>query len=76
MNLMINEQKNPRIQFTIIRGNYPSCVIFWWLWNAYASEWDKQCISMPLGKIDPIHGGLCIHFVRDVEVDEGYGRKL
>jgi hypothetical protein len=42
-------------------NQYQSCVVFWWLWNTYASEWDEQRISMPLGKIDPIGGGSCIH---------------
>jgi len=56
---------------------FQSYVVFWWLWNTYASEWDEQRISMLLGGIDPIGGGSCVHiFVRNIEVDKGYGRKL
>ena len=60
MNLVINDKKIWD-QIYHPTNAFESCVIFWWLWNTYASEWDEQRISMPLSKIDPIGGGSCVH---------------
>ena len=44
-NLVING-KNPGIESATANWNYCSCVVFCWLWDAYAIKWNKRLVYL------------------------------